>query len=128
MSEKLRVLERGTDMVLAAHITDVGHGRRTTTIETVRFDRPERVHFRLVRGPVPDVTETFELTPGDHGGTYFVYECTLATDFWMVGERWGKLVARKWESAVRASLDAIKSESERRANTASRTRANLRSE
>jgi hypothetical protein len=27
----------------------------------VRFERPERITFRLVRGPVPHVVETYEL-------------------------------------------------------------------
>ncbi|MET7297981.1 hypothetical protein [Embleya sp. NPDC005575] len=58
MREKVRVPERGTDMVLAAHATPVPGGRLTaTTTETVRFTRPDRVGFRLVRGPVPTVVE-----------------------------------------------------------------------
>jgi hypothetical protein len=39
-------------MVLAAHFTDVGR-LLATTLETVRFEPPIRVHFRLVRGLVP---------------------------------------------------------------------------
>jgi hypothetical protein len=31
------VLERSSDLVLAAHLTDVGWGLTTTTVETVRF-------------------------------------------------------------------------------------------
>jgi hypothetical protein len=38
-------------MVLAAHFTPVKCGV-TTTLETVRFERPNRIDFRLVRGPV----------------------------------------------------------------------------
>src|SRR5439155_4632958 len=46
MAGKLRVLERGTDMVLAEHYTPVHGGRLTaTTVETVTFDRPRRVAF-----------------------------------------------------------------------------------
>jgi hypothetical protein len=45
MQDKLNVLERGSDMVLAAHHTTVGK-LTTTTVETVRFERPERVTFR----------------------------------------------------------------------------------
>src|SRR3954452_19449252 len=55
---KLQVWERGTDMVLAAHYTPVKRGV-TTTVETVRFTRPQRIDFRLVRGPVPHVVESF---------------------------------------------------------------------
>ena len=63
IAEKIRVLERGTDMVLAAHRTPVRGRLVATTVETVRFTRPERVDFRLVRGPVPYVVERFTLTP-----------------------------------------------------------------
>ena len=54
LADKLRVLERGSDMVLAAHFTPLGGrlGLVAQTVETVRFTRPERVDFRLVRGPV----------------------------------------------------------------------------
>ncbi len=60
MADKIQILERGTDMVLAAHRTPIGRG--LIAVETVRFTRPDRVDFRLVRGPVPDVTEQFLLT------------------------------------------------------------------
>src|SRR4029453_16795548 len=64
LADKLWVLERGSDMVLAAHFTPLGGGLGLVaqTVETVRFARPERVEFRLVRGPVPHVVEAFELT------------------------------------------------------------------
>ena len=63
MASKLRVLERGTDMVLAEHYTPVHGGRLTaTTLETVTLDRPRRVTFWLARGPVPHVTEEFTLS------------------------------------------------------------------
>ncbi len=62
IADRIRVLERGTDMVLAAHRTPVRGRLVATTVETVRFTRPERVDFRLVRGPVPYVVERFTLT------------------------------------------------------------------
>ncbi|MBT2391592.1 SRPBCC family protein [Streptomyces sp. ISL-1] len=115
MREKVQVLERGSDMVLAAHHTPVAGGRLTaTTVETVKFTRPERVDFRLVRGPVPAVTELFALT--EHGsGTRLVYEGELATDLWRAGQWWGGLVAPRWEATVAASLAAVRQEAERRA-------------
>lgn len=115
MREKVRVLEGGSDMVLAAHHTPVAGGRLTaTTVETVRFTRPERVDFRLVRGPVPAVTESFEL--GEHGlGTRLEYTGELDTDLWLLGQWWGGLVAPRWEAAVAGSLAAVKEEAERRA-------------
>src|SRR5215213_6156836 len=60
MQDKLEVWERGSDTALAAHNTPNGP-MTTTTVELVRFDRPYRISFRLVRGPVPHVMETYDL-------------------------------------------------------------------
>jgi hypothetical protein len=62
LEHELEVWERGSDMVLAAHFTAVKCGV-TATLETVRFTRPERIDFRLVRGPVPHVVESIWSTP-----------------------------------------------------------------
>ena len=77
LSRKLEVLERGEDVVLAAHYTRA-YGLTATTVETVRFEPPDRVHFRLVRGPVPHVLETFELRELD-GETELEYAGELGT-------------------------------------------------
>ena len=116
MQEKLRVLERGQDLVLAAQFTKVGK-RVATTVETVRFERPERVHFRLVRGPVPHVVEEFALRETSEG-TRLTYTGELGTDLWAVGRWWGERVAAKWEAAVEGSLAAVRTEAERRAKRA----------
>jgi hypothetical protein len=114
MGAKLAVLERGSDMVLAAHFTRVGAGLTATTLETVRFERPQRVAFRLVRGPVPHVLETFELAQTEDG-TELEYRGELGTDLWRLGSWWGELVARPWERTVAESLSGIRAEAERRA-------------
>lgn len=111
MAEKLEVWERGSDMVLAAHHTAVKCGV-TTTVETVRFTRAERIDFRVVRGPVPHVSESFVLSE-TNGQTDLVWEGQLGTDFGALGARWGAVVARSWEGAVRRSMKAIASEAER---------------
>ena len=113
LERKLRVLERSNDMVLAEHFTPVGPFV-TTTVETVRFEAPERVHFRLVRGPVPYVVEQFQLHETDEG-TELEYTGELGTDFWVAGRLWGALVAPRWEAAVRGSLATVAAEAERRA-------------
>lgn len=113
MQDKLRVLERGGDMVLAAHFTTAGR-LTTTTVETVRFERPHRVSFRLLRGPVPHVVETYELRERA-GGTDFTYEGELGTDLWRLGQWWGDRVAEPWERTVADSLDSIQAEAERQA-------------
>lgn len=112
MKDHLHVWERGTDMVLAAHFTQVKCGL-TSTVETVRFERPERIHFRLVRGPVPHVRESFVLEAAESGST-LTWEGELGTDFAALGALWGDVVARSWEKAVRSSMKAIITESERR--------------
>jgi len=118
MEKKLKVLERGRDMVLAEHFTDVGGGMKATTVEVVRFERPDRIHFRLVRGPVPLVTETFALEENETG-TKFIYTGEMGTDFWALGEWWSNKVASKWERAVEASLEGVKEEAERRSGGSS---------
>ena len=113
LAAKLQVWERSGDMALAAHRTAAG-ALTATTVETVRFERPERIHFRLVRGPVPHVVEQFVLDEAD-GGTRLVWEGELGTDLWGLGAWWGARVARVWERAVRSSLESVRAEAERRA-------------
>ena len=113
LGDEIEVLERGSDMVLAAHRTSVGAGIVTTTVETVRFERPETIDFRLVRGPVPHVVERFMLHP-DGDVTRLEYTGELGADLWALGRWWANQVATKWEATVRASLDRIKTEAERR--------------
>ena len=97
MADSLRVLDRGADLVLAAHYTPLRGGRRATTVETVHFTRPSRVDFRLVRGPVPYVVETFMLTADDPGTTRLVYSGELGTDLGPLGEWWGDRVTPVWK-------------------------------
>jgi hypothetical protein len=120
LADKLRVLERGSDMVLAAHFTPLGGrlGLVAQTVETVRFSRPERVEFRLVRGPVPHVVEAFVLTEQAGGAsTRLVYSGEIGADLWLLGQRWCALVAGRWEQTVAASLAGVKAEAERRASS-----------
>lgn len=114
MREKVRVLDRGSDLVLAAHVTPVRGRLRAVTVETVRFTPPERVAFRLVRGPVPYVVEEFVLDEVP-GGTRLRYGGELGADLWRAGEWWAALVARTWEATVAASFASVKAEAERRA-------------
>jgi hypothetical protein len=115
MAGKLQVLDRGTDMVLAEHYTPVHRGRLTAaTLETVTFDRPRKIAFRLVRGPVPHITEEFALTEQD-GKTRLEYSGELGTDFAAAGQWWADRVAAAWETAVRSSFTSIQAEAERRA-------------
>src|ERR671922_2911675 len=100
---KLEVIERGADLVLAAHFTRVAPRLTVTTVETVRFERPHRISFRLVKGPVPHVLERYELRPSEIG-TAFDYRGELGTDLWAFGAAWGDVVARSWEQTVERAL------------------------
>jgi hypothetical protein len=113
LEDKLEVWERGSDMVLAAHFTPVKCGV-ATTLETVRFERPERIDFRVVRGPVPHVVESYVLDETVEG-TRLTWAGELGTDFWALGAWWGDRVARSWDRAVRASMAPVVAEAERRA-------------
>ncbi|MGH3501743.1 MAG: SRPBCC family protein [Nocardioidaceae bacterium] len=113
MQEKVQVLESGQDLVLAAHYTPIRGRLKATTVETVRFDRPHQIGFRLVRGPVPFVVETFTLEQLAER-TRLTYTGQLGTDLWSLGERWGSIVAPKWEATVAAALEAATTEAERR--------------
>lgn len=115
LRDKVLVLARGADMVLAAHRTKVGR-ITTVTVETVTFASPERISFRLVRGPVPLVTEEFVLRELDGGSaTELEYRGELWTDGWALGAAWGALVARQWEGTVARSLAGLKTSAEAKA-------------
>lgn len=119
LRNKIEVLERGTDMVVAAHRTKVGW-LTTVTVESVTFRRPDEIGFRLLRGPVPFVSERFVLREVEGGrATALEYEGQLGTDLWGLGARWGDLVAPHWERAVAGSLDALKRSAEGAADRAS---------
>ena len=112
---KLEVIERGSDLVLAAHYTPVAPGLTVTTVEAVRFERPHRISFRLIKGPVPHVLEHYDLRPS-HSGTAFEYRGELGTDLWTLGAAWGSVVAPSWEQTVERALESVRSEAERRAH------------
>jgi hypothetical protein len=122
LAEKIQVLERSEGMVLAVHRTPVREGLVATTVETVRFERPGAIYFRLLRGPVPHVIERFELTE-DEDATLFHYEGELGVDLWALGRWWGDLVARRWDAAVRGSVAEITRVAEMRAARHRRERA-----
>lgn len=112
LDSKLEVLERGSDMVLAAHHTPVGR-RTVTTVETVRFTPPERVDFRLVRGPVAHVVESYALR-ATAAGTELLYTGEMGADLWALGAWWAGYVGGPWERTVATSLEQIRAEAERR--------------
>ena len=111
MREKVQILQRAGDMLLAAHRTPIGGRLTAVTVETVVLNPPEQIRFRLLRGPVPQVEESFDFDEANDTTT-LTYTGVLGTDLWGLGQWWGNRVARTWEDTVRASLDQIKAEAE----------------
>jgi hypothetical protein len=112
LRRKIEVLERVADMVVAAHRTNVGR-ITTITVESVKFSRPDEIAFRLLRGPVPFVSERFSLREAEGGRTTELqYNGDLGTDLWALGGWWGDLVARYWERAVGEALASLKRSAE----------------
>lgn len=112
MREKVQILERAGDMLLAAHRTPIGGPLTAVTVEAVALNPPKQIRFRLLRGPVPQVEETFAFETANDTTT-LIYTGVLGTDLWRLGQWWGNLVARTWQNTVGASLDQIKAEAER---------------
>jgi hypothetical protein len=108
---EVEVLARSSDLVVAAHYTRV-HFYTARTVETVEFDRPGRVNFRLLAGPVPHAVEHFVLH--ETGGvTQLRYGGELGIDFFFLGRLAGRYWVRaQWERAVREHLDEVKERAE----------------
>jgi len=79
MREKVEILERAGQMVLAAHRTAVGSGLTAVTVETITLDPPNRMGFRLLRGLVPHVIESFTFDE-TADGTRLSYTGEFGTD------------------------------------------------
>jgi hypothetical protein len=110
---KIDILERSENLVVALHRTSLPL-RDAITVETVAFERPERVTFKLLRGPVPHVEEEFLLEERD-GETDFTYRGELGADLWALGRLYGgRIVKPVWEDVVRRSIEEVKQAAEER--------------
>ena len=110
----IEVIERGEELVVAAHHTPV-HFYTSRTVEAVRFEPPERITFRHLAGPVPEAFEEFTLREED-GETVIEYRGEIGIDFWWLGRLAGRLwVIPQWESKVRPHLEGIREPAEERA-------------
>jgi hypothetical protein len=110
----VEVLARSDDLAVAAHHTKV-HFYTARTIEVVEFDRPTRVGFRHLTGPVPHAVEEFQLEEAD-GVTRLRYSGEVGIDFFALGRIAGRHWVRpQWELAVREHLEGLKERAELRA-------------
>jgi hypothetical protein len=109
------VLERGEDLAVAAHRTKV-HFYTAITVEAVKFDPPDRIGFRHLRGPVPYGMEEFVLQEAD-GVTELRYTGEVGIDFFFLGRIAGRSWVRpQWEGAVRKDLDDLRQRAEQLAD------------
>lgn len=112
MREKLQILERREDVVVAAHRTHLPW-MDATTVESVHFERPRRIRFSLLRGPVASVEEDFLLERGGANGegdeeTLFTYTGSMGADLWSLGGWYARtMVVPRWEAVVLASVEEI---------------------
>lgn len=114
MKTKLKVLERGHNLAVAEHRTKLPL-MDAVTVEAVRFEPPERITFRLLRGPVSHVWEEFVLEESG-SQTKLGYRGALETDLWALGTFYGASIVRPvWEATVAESLEQVKQGAERRA-------------
>ena len=108
------VLARGDSLVVAAHHTKV-HFYTARTVEAVEFERPTRIGFKHLTGPVPHAVEEFAL---DDTGveTELRYSGELGIDFFVLGRIAGRSwVKPQWERTVREHLEEVKTRAEQRA-------------
>jgi hypothetical protein len=114
LRSKLKVLEKGSDLVVAEHRTKLPL-MDAITVEAVRFDPPGRISFRLLQGPVPHVSEEF-LLEEIGSETALSYRGELGADLWLLGRIYGGSIVRPvWERTVATSMEEIKKGAEQRA-------------
>jgi hypothetical protein len=115
----IEVLARGEDLAVAAHLTKV-HFYTARTVEAVMFERPTRVAFTHLSGPVPHAVEEFVLTEAN-GQTELRYAGEVGIDFFFLGRIAGRYWVRpQWERTVREHLQEL---AERAEQLAARRRA-----
>ncbi|GIU99154.1 MAG: hypothetical protein KatS3mg014_0770 [Actinomycetota bacterium] len=117
--EKVRILHRGGDLVVACHRTPLPV-MDAITVEAVALHPPARITLDLLRGPVPSVTEEFAFEER-HARTILTYRGELAPDLWVLGRLYGgRIVRPAWEAVVADSMAAIKARAEERARASER--------
>ena len=111
---EIEILARGDSLVVAAHYTKV-HFYTARTVEAVVFERPSRVGFTHLKGPVPHAVEEFTLEESGEA-TELRYSGEVGIDFFFLGRLAGRRWVRpQWERTVREHLDDVKERAEQRA-------------
>ncbi len=111
-----RLLEHDGNRQLVTYRVPVGRWA-FELLEEVRLTPPERIEYRVVRGPLSRVTETLEFVTRDPASTLVSYTGSVGDDRPVVGPMLARLVAvSAYDRFMRRSLAALKSAAERRAS------------
>ena len=62
---------------------------------------------------MPHVVETFTLADTEEG-CQLDYDGEWGTDLGALGACWGRIVARRWQALVKATMTAVKAEAQRK--------------
>ena len=109
-----RVVERPSPERAIVEFTTRVMGRTVKTLEEVRFHAPDRISYRLLKGPIPAVEEEFRVEP-DGERTVLRYRGTFtAHSAWWRGGFDRIVVPRIYRRAVWASMVQIKLAAEER--------------
>lgn len=109
-----RVLERpASDLAIVEFTTSV-LGRTVRTVEEVRFIKPDRITYRLLRGPLPQVEEEFVFEPEGSGVRLRYRGHFRAHPGWLRTLIDRLIVPAVYRRAVRKSMEQIKAAAEAR--------------
>jgi hypothetical protein len=111
LGDKLEVLERGSDLVLA-HFTDVGWGLTAPPWRPFASSAPSGSRSAWSVGRCRTCSRRSSFAMSATGPTS---STAASSDLWALGKWWGARVARRWEETVAASVQAVRVEAERRA-------------
>lgn len=91
-------------------------GRAVTTIERVVLERPDRISYEWLEGPLPEVRESISFREQPDGATELIYDGWFAPGRGVVGWLVGRFkIKRIFDQLVREHLDQARELAERRA-------------
>ena len=106
MRDSLSIIDRGSDVVVASHRSDLGW-YTAETVEVVGFTEPETIRFRHLRGPVPHAVEEFSLEELEENLTRLTYEGEIGLDWWLAGSLAARYaVVPIWIETVRGHVES----------------------
>lgn len=110
------IVEKRTDDERVVEFVSEHRGKTIRTIELVKLEPPERIHYRWLEGPLPGVEEEIAFEVAEDGCTEMTYRGRFRPGRgpfrWLLGRLY---VKRVFDRLVREHLDQGKQAAERRA-------------